>query len=338
MRCTLGLSAGTMITLLGCGLDGTAGTLTPKSAEPEPTPGALSAPLMLQALELTEDDDLPAFLAPWGKDLFWISETGTLWRVSSESKAKATVLTHDGRPIRGLAAGGGVVAWIAEEKTGSVLLRMPASGGAITEVARGVVGAVTIEGTHVSWTGKDGMLRAPLAGGVIEAVSAGPAGATALTLGAEHLFWASGNDDASSRVYRSSRVATKEARTDILVPALSGTGPVKRGSLGLGDDALIWLDTAGRLHEVATAGGKPTMLDASGFSAWAPGGRYIYAAKSYGEGIQRLDRQGGPPTVAFPTPSQPKLDSGRPSTSMTTSSIRSRLAFSTVASVRAHVS
>ncbi len=35
------------------------------------------------------------------------------------------------------------------------------------------------------------------------------------------------------------------------------------------------------------------------------------------------------------TPSQPTVDSGRPSTSMTTSSMRSRAAFSTVASLSA---
>jgi hypothetical protein len=37
------------------------------------------------------------------------------------------------------------------------------------------------------------------------------------------------------------------------------------------------------------------------------------------------------------TPSQPKLDSGRPSISTTTSIMRSRLAFSTVASFSAQV-
>ena len=45
-----------------------------------------------------------------------------------------------------------------------------------------------------------------------------------------------------------------------------------------------------------------------------------------------------PVGVDTTTPSQPKLERGRPSTSMTTSSIRSRLAFSTVASFNAHVS
>ena len=44
-----------------------------------------------------------------------------------------------------------------------------------------------------------------------------------------------------------------------------------------------------------------------------------------------------PVGVAHTTPSQPQRDSGRPSTSVTTSSIRSRAAFSTVASFRAQV-
>ena len=44
-----------------------------------------------------------------------------------------------------------------------------------------------------------------------------------------------------------------------------------------------------------------------------------------------------PVGVAITTPSQPIVDTGRPSTSVTTSSIRSRLAFSTVASLTAKV-
>ena len=46
---------------------------------------------------------------------------------------------------------------------------------------------------------------------------------------------------------------------------------------------------------------------------------------------------GEPVGVAHTTPSQPHRDSGRPSTSTTTSSIRSRAAFSTLASLRAQV-
>ncbi len=45
-----------------------------------------------------------------------------------------------------------------------------------------------------------------------------------------------------------------------------------------------------------------------------------------------------PVGVDMTTPSHPKVESGRPSTSMATSSIRSRLAFSTVASLSAQVS
>ena len=45
-----------------------------------------------------------------------------------------------------------------------------------------------------------------------------------------------------------------------------------------------------------------------------------------------------PVGVETTTPSHPNVESGRPSTSMTTSSIRSRLAFSTVASLSAQVS
>ena len=45
-----------------------------------------------------------------------------------------------------------------------------------------------------------------------------------------------------------------------------------------------------------------------------------------------------PVGVEITTPSQPKLDSGRLSISMMTSIIRSRAAFSTVASLSAHVS
>ncbi len=44
-----------------------------------------------------------------------------------------------------------------------------------------------------------------------------------------------------------------------------------------------------------------------------------------------------PVGVAHTTPSQPQRDSGRPSTSTTTSSIRSREAFSTLASLSAQV-
>src|ERR1700722_14056378 len=44
-----------------------------------------------------------------------------------------------------------------------------------------------------------------------------------------------------------------------------------------------------------------------------------------------------PVGVANTTPSQPQRDNGRPSTSMTRSSIRSLAAFSTVASLRAQV-
>ena len=44
-----------------------------------------------------------------------------------------------------------------------------------------------------------------------------------------------------------------------------------------------------------------------------------------------------PVGVAHTTPSQPNRDNGRPSTSTTTSSIRWRAAFSTLASLSAHV-
>ncbi len=61
--------------------------------------------------------------------------------------------------------------------------------------------------------------------------------------------------------------------------------------------------------------------------------------------LEQLHRQGGfgadavePVGVDTTMPSQPNDDSGRPSISITTSSIRSRLAFSTVASFSAHVS
>ncbi len=74
--------------------------------------------------------------------------------------------------------------------------------------------------------------------------------------------------------------------------------------------------------------------------AWALIGTMINAATS--------GQTTGPPAekayavepvgVAITTPSQPKVEIGRPSTSMTTSTIRSRLAFSTAASFNAQVS
>ena len=90
---------------------------------------------------------------------------------------------------------------------------------------------------------------------------------------------------------------------------------------------------------IATAGSGPTTSGRAN-SACADSGTTAIAST--------VGQMTGPPAeklyavepvgVDTTTPSQPKVDSGRPSTSMTTSSMRSRLAFSTVASLSAQVS
>src|SRR6185312_3827317 len=131
---------------------------------------------------------------------------------------------------------------------------------------------------------------------------------------------------------RASRTGTDERRTITRAPAARSW--VLRPSHQ--STPVPWVRS--RTSTAKTESGPTTSGRAK--RAWALRGTRSIAS--------RLGQTTGPPAeneyavdpvgVDITTPSQPKDDSGRPSTSMTTSSIRSRLAFSTVASLSAQVS
>ncbi len=98
--------------------------------------------------------------------------------------------------------------------------------------------------------------------------------------------------------------------------------PSVRSSISIATDA-SGPTTSGLANSACADSGTTAMASTVGQMTGPPAEK-LYAVEPVG--------------VETTIPSHPKLDSGRPSISITTSIMRSRLAFSTVASLSAHVS